>query len=101
LPSPPTSPLFPYTTLFRSFWIRRQVFRQRIVEGHLALIDELSDRNCGEHLGDCGDVERRDRRVRLTVRAVGIAGRLARERHEVRSEEHTSELQSRSDLVCR
>src|SRR5437870_11250785 len=33
--------------------------------------------------------------------AGAVVGRKARERHRARSEEHTSELQSRGHLVCR
>src|SRR2546426_9280043 len=81
---PPRSTLFPYTTLFRS---REQ--------GHARLDpqppDELSRR--GRDL-------REGLRVRIDVDgAVGEEERLLRE-HE-RSEEHTSELQSPCNLVCR
>src|SRR3712207_7449987 len=78
---PPRSTLFPYTTLFRS---------------HVAVLEEAV--NDGLTLG-LGDVER----DRLLV-AVGDekVGALFRPRPEGRrSEEHTSELQSRQYLVCR
>src|SRR5262249_60930220 len=59
---PPRSTLFPYTTLFRSIW-RRRDFR-------------AADREGVRHRGDrCGQF--------------------------ARSEEHTSELQSLTNLVCR
>src|SRR2546426_5412053 len=70
---PPRSTLFPYTTLFRS------VPRLRAASGPL--------RGC---LGAA------DRRV--PVRAPGRRGNRDRSR---RSEEHTSELQSPCNLVCR
>src|SRR5690349_22915506 len=75
---PPRSTLFPYTTLFRS---RR----------HRA--DSRHDRGYG--LG----LSARRRRVWRS----GHRPRLARYRDDngLRSEEHTSELQSRRDLVCR
>src|SRR5688572_32252759 len=71
---PPRSTLFPYTTLFRSVQVGL----------HL-----------GEHgLGLLGP--------RLQPVALGLAGGGAGlERGELRSEEHTSELQSQSNLVCR
>src|SRR3712207_7404998 len=73
---PPRSTLFPYTTLFRSGQrsppVRRP--RQPQVGGHVSGANEV----------DVGDKER----------PVGAEGR-------VRSEEHTSELQSRQYLVCR
>src|SRR4051812_49883913 len=80
---PPRSTLFPYTTLFRSNvdhdLLARQMQRQR------AAID-LS-------LGHCGRLHRP--RVVLLRRGVG------RREHLLRSEEHTSELQSHVNLVCR
>src|SRR5206468_13125725 len=88
---PPVASLFPYTTLFRSLADRlRREFRRRDVEEHvgargLQLHDLRVDRRVAHLVGSLGD----DHAFRL------IADRAAR------SEEHTSELQSRSDLVCR
>src|SRR5207248_11289858 len=70
-PPPPRSTLFPYTTLFRS--------------PELALL-EAAEAPAGEDSRDLDD-------VRLRVAAVEVA--------RIRSEEHTSELQSPYDLVCR
>src|SRR2546421_5398176 len=72
---PPRSTLFPYTTLFRSPQLFSQTYPQEL--GHSAR-ETVSNR---EH------------------RARGLLE--ARPRARCRSEEHTSELQSRSDLVCR
>src|SRR2546422_2034894 len=77
---PPRSTLFPYTTLFRSFpSIDRCCPRRRLLyrPGLSPLRGESV--GCGRltHLAGCG--------------AIGGA----------RSEEHTSELQSRLHLVCR
>src|SRR2546428_4546566 len=85
---PPRSTLFPYTTLFRS---PQQVFGNTASGGHWI---ERGNRCCnsGGFGGDRGDF--------ACVQRATIAryhlGRIA-----LRSEEHTSELQSRSDLVCR
>src|SRR2546427_9266458 len=75
---PPRSTLFPYTTLFRS--------HQRLAQPVFPKASEAHDRG----------------------RALGADGRLAADaprhlRHVGwgRSEEHTSELQSQSNLVCR
>src|SRR2546427_9629644 len=70
---PPRSTLFPYTTLFRSPRLQR-------------------DRRRGDDVGVRTRVAggRRPRRARPAT-APGA----------VRSEEHTSELQSQSNLVCR
>src|SRR3712207_8779780 len=77
---PPRSTLFPYTTLFRSLHTpsARGLFRRRV-----------DDVGVG---GGAAAVEGSD--------AVAV-GRPAREAGVVRSEEHTSELQSRQYLVCR
>src|SRR2546428_5282124 len=80
---PPRSTLFPYTTLFRSS-ARHAV---------LAL-DRIGDRFRPVAIG-LADDHRRSRDVRR--RSVA----LQRRHRSARSEEHTSELQSRSDLVCR
>src|SRR5438034_6250280 len=88
---PPRSPLFPYTTLFRSSAGGVLEWRERRADVLLArpnLESQGSLPRCGHHL------ER-----------VEPLGDLARELESLepraRSEEHTSELQSHSDLVCR
>src|SRR5437867_5321171 len=78
LPRPPRSPLFPYTTLFRSLGTLMPRFR----EGQLGTRRQNSQR---PH-------PLQERRRRHPVAAPA---------HLVRSEEHTSELQSPYDLVCR
>src|SRR5690606_41501473 len=95
---PLTSTLFPYTTLFRSPVIgERGEDRARVL--HVLLQHERAG---ADHLG----LEIGIRRVRQDRSVVGgqrrqerAIRRLHRERH--RSEEHTSELQSRENLVCR
>src|SRR2546422_2163645 len=72
---PPRSTLFPYTTLFRS--LERQAQQEQHADG---------DQH--EHLGGGGEVQRPLR---------DDPGHLVADR----SEEHTSELQSRLHLVCR
>src|SRR5438445_4634834 len=74
IPVPPRSTLFPYTTLFRSFELVRLIAVTRI-----AL-------------------------PRASVRLAAGRTRISREGQadaRSRSEEHTSELQSRQYLVCR
>src|SRR2546421_9373918 len=71
---PPRSTLFPYTTLFRSLPARRQAEGRR-----------HRDRSRAHRHANAAQAWR-GRKVRRVLR---------------RSEEHTSELQSRSDLVCR
>src|SRR3712207_8919743 len=94
---PPRSTLFPYTTLFRSLrQLQAEAARASGDERGLALqVEQLLDGSghgvslAGLSLEDCappGGVSRR--RERTTISAT-------------RSEEHTSELQSRQYLVCR
>src|SRR5687768_18276675 len=85
---PPTSPLFPYTTLFRSglplgLLLDRVRVRRRVLAGTAVSREQLG------LLRLCP--------LRSEVRSVLPAhgGSLRR------SEEHTSELQSRLHLVCR
>src|SRR2546430_4073536 len=79
---PPRSTLFPYTTLFRSRHARALGLREFLPRGSHGVgigIDVM--RRVGSHVD--------------AVRAVFA-------RHAAqRSEEHTSELQSQSNLVCR
>src|SRR5690606_41576280 len=76
---PPRSTLFPYTTLFRSHAARGARGDRRVGSLDRALVRRL-----GRH----------QRLLRLAAHA--SAAGLRR-----RSEEHTSELQSRENLVCR
>src|SRR5438034_4727146 len=80
-PRPPRSTLFPYTTLFRS-------------AGDLGRQRGLADGARGESAKAADQAE--SLRVRAELMQVD-ASRLV----STRSEEHTSELQSHSDLVCR
>src|SRR5690606_40110787 len=87
---PPRSPLFPYTTLFRSLAVEPDRDEHAAERGlDLRCLVELGPHALVEQLiQPGGGVE--------VVRADG--GRLGE--HQ-RSEEHTSELQSRENLVCR
>src|SRR2546430_8140250 len=78
---PPRSTLFPYTTLFRSLAVA-------IAQVHVNRLALQTPQLLRLHLGQ------------LQVRDVDVRahGRMV---HLVRSEEHTSELQSQSNLVCR
>src|SRR3712207_8822105 len=74
---PPRSTLFPYTTLFRSHFDRRKDFDAFAV-GNVRHLQPVHGPDLHPH---------------EYVIALG--------RREARSEEHTSELQSRQYLVCR
>src|SRR2546430_9109795 len=82
---PPRSTLFPYTTLFRSHGART-IARRRA----RAALSWLGRR---QHEGE---FPARVRCLRAAFPLRGAACRVAG-----RSEEHTSELQSQSNLVCR
>src|SRR3712207_8738040 len=84
---PPRSTLFPYTTLFRS----RRTFPQRdeslvLYERLLCLSLGSSDLQRGNFL-----IKPKWNTPRISMRREGLP----------RSEEHTSELQSRQYLACR
>src|SRR3712207_7885569 len=85
---PPRSTLFPYTTLFRSEKAGRgpQQQQPRAAEAKGLVRQRDAEEEEGESVGH------RDRRGRRPRRDLGAAKR---------SEEHTSELQSRQYLVCR
>src|SRR3712207_8752685 len=90
---PPRSTLFPYTTLFRSrppgaackaADTSRSEGRERSTAPRPGLLDSFT-------ISDS-----------LSAGSVGVVGSNRRQRlGAVRSEEHTSELQSRQYLVCR
>src|SRR5207249_12085797 len=88
---PPPSSLFPYTTLFRSAMMPTAKISSVVYMLSSPIMAELQT-----------DIEamRRAffRAVRLTA-AIGLPASVGMAL--VRSEEHTSELQSRFDLVCR
>src|SRR2546423_8641753 len=79
---PPSSPLFPYTTLFRSgLEVRDPVRADQVARGQNLLVgDRLADRPA--------ETLRPRRAIRKAIT-------------DERSEEHTSELQSLAYLVCR
>src|SRR3712207_7778333 len=72
---PPRSTLFPYTALFRSRRDLHARLGHPVLPGHVVLVARVP-----------GDV---------------VHGAGARDARLARSEEHTSELQSRQYLVCR
>src|SRR3989442_6871629 len=82
---PPRSTLFPYTTLFRSHEI--------LSGGKLKHAIEVACRT------DVGLIPMKsDARVLSRILSADVRAHIFR---SVRSEEHTSELQSRPHLVCR
>src|SRR3712207_7988267 len=90
---PPRSTLFPYTTLFRSLLLMTLLVTERNEADLLALT--VTDLVSGEALPG----------AHLSVGGLAyttdVDGTILIERPAARSEEHTSELQSRQYLVCR
>src|SRR5690606_40947078 len=93
---PPPPPLFPYATLFRSPTHRLHLLLDGAPYGEPTSDTriELVNVDRGEHslavevINAAGETVQRSEPVTFTVQ-------------RVRSEEHTSELQSRENLVCR
>src|SRR3712207_8464774 len=95
---PPRSTLFPYTTLFRSLGEPRDLGGLHELARMAALARDTHQRVVeARDLGARG-ADREEKRE-------GVEGRLlhldVEALEELRSEEHTSELQSRQYLVCR
>src|SRR3712207_8358293 len=89
---PPRSTLFPYTTLFRSRGGGSQMIGQ--IVGNYKIEQKLGE-------GGMGAVYRGiDMGLEREVAVKALRPELASQ-PQVRSEEHTSELQSRQYLVCR
>src|SRR2546430_11439675 len=88
---PPRSTLFPYTTLFRS----HPQDRAESAELDPARVQVEIDLGAVESTDVVTDVRNQH------VAAAGAECDLVGEHRPLRSEEHTSELQSQSNLVCR
>src|SRR5256885_8950702 len=86
---PPRSTLFPYTTLFRSLGEPGEVGRQRTQRLLVGDLDQVI------HAVAADEEQARPQRLRQAVVVAGRGGA------DGRSEEHTSELQSPCNLVCR
>src|SRR3989449_5233283 len=85
---PPRSTLFPYTTLFRSL----ELLGRDLDQGHVEPLGYPAG-GCplGEGIGGAATDGGQH----------AVSPQLLAEHHGQRSEEHTSELQSRLHLVCR
>src|SRR5438874_6069461 len=96
---PPTSTLFPYTTLFRSLQLRKQ--GGRFLRAAVPIAVQVAT-----HGLVSADVTksliRSEAAADASKEIADLAKSIVEERiASYRSEEHTSELQSRRDLVCR
>src|SRR5690349_23206495 len=84
IPRPPRPALFPYTTLFRS----QLEEAKRRLQDHEKKLQDFRQRNNGQ----LPDQVQSNLTMLQTVQL---------QLQNIRSEEHTSELQSRRELVCR
>src|SRR5699024_12313789 len=100
IPVPPTLSLFPYTTLFRSLYVGIPFCPTRCAYCSFISAAGSANRLIPQYLEalltEIDAAGAAARQAGKTVRAVYIGGGTP-----TRSEEHTSELQSRFDLVCR
>src|SRR2546421_9580762 len=91
---PPRSTLFPYTTLFRSAKLVAPEMHLHAYSpmevAHMCDVSGLEPRAVFERLREAG-----------LDSTPGTAAEVLHDGVRERSEEHTSELQSRSDIVCR
>src|SRR2546430_10317196 len=88
---PPRSTLFPYTTLFRSLALFVPLPPYDIVLSLLVYVSFFASAVAYTEIAK-----------RPLLRSFGVDGlKLLRSTLDHRSEEHTSELQSQSNLVCR
>src|SRR2546429_6084436 len=91
---PPRSTLFPYTTLFRSAEETREKL-EAVYEHAYATYQELVELGVARELARCALPVGAYTEFYWTINARSLMNFLSR------SEEHTSELQSRLHLVCR
>src|SRR3712207_8113310 len=92
---PPRSPLFPYTALFRSRALAALVRRPA------ELVAVLATSSVADIVAVAGGVHERSIETAPGVASVSTVAFSGVAVGGVRSEEHTSELQSRQYLVCR
>src|SRR5690606_40564971 len=96
---PPSSTLFPYTTLFRSaeakeLWVG--FYKKGTGKPSITWPEAVAEALCfGWIDGVRRSIDEHSYRIRFTPRKPNSIW------SAVRSEEHTSELQSRENLVCR
>src|SRR2546430_11839615 len=96
---PPRSTLFPYTTLFRSTLMSMPLMPRARAITLVALIVALLP--AVEPVVASIALAPDPVAIAVTLRSVDVAEQPSHSVSIVRSEEHTSELQSQSNLVCR
>src|SRR3712207_9486410 len=97
---PPRSTLFPYTTLFRSIWINMDPKSESLreyLEPAASMLEPFELHNMRYRWRKWGIF---DCNWKVALEAFNETYHVSTT-HPERSEEHTSELQSRQSLVCR
>src|SRR3712207_8646059 len=94
---PPRSTLFPYTTLFRSMRNHHPALRNACI----VVVEHGRDVVVGQSVEAVAPHAPLTHLARQGEQARDVGLRLVESGVEARSEEHTSELQSRQYLVCR
>src|SRR2546427_13302402 len=97
---PPRSTLFPYTTLFRSMW---NPIMPLLAENHTVIVPDLRGAGGSSKPESGYDKKNMAVDIHALVSSLGFkqASVVGHDIGLMRSEEHTSELQSQSNLVCR
>src|SRR2546430_13591817 len=93
---PPRSTLFPYTTLFRS-----RKHPAITLTPHLGASTQEAQEKCGIEVAEVIAGYLLTGEVRNAVNLPYLDAKTYEQVKPYRSEEHTSELQSQSNLVCR
>src|SRR5699024_11727375 len=95
------SRLFPYTTLFRSHFMNEGLFQKNIgLEHSFEIVERLANQLVRLAVVDESFTHSALLRERASSTSIGGKIAIPHAQPETRSEEHTSELQSRFDLVC-
>src|SRR5205085_12673434 len=97
----PRSTLFPYTTLFRSVLTRMLylLFDMRCLKGNILQCQRLLNNLPTIELSDIDVAPNENLPTETSIKGVGRFDIFLTANYQ-RSEEHTSELQSQSNLVC-
>src|SRR5690606_40758937 len=97
-PRSASAPLIPYTTLFRS--IRTLNGRVEVLENQISTL--VQEKENGENSEDSQKITLlQEAMAKMELQIQKLEHELLGSSQNVRSEEHTSELQSRENLVCR
>src|SRR5207248_4719236 len=98
---PPSPPLFPYTTLFRSRYLSSLALVLELIRHAAKDPGERAAAVVGRLVAHLATLRQMSLSVAVMLQAGENPNLEAAVVKDVRSEEHTSELQSPYDIVCR